>query len=208
MTKFEKVSYEQFEKDWLDIFIDTPEFAAHKYVNIKLPKRATKSSAGYDFYSPKDFILNSGETILIPTGIKIKLPSNKFLAIAPRSGLGFKYRLQLDNTIGIIDADYYNCEKNEGHIMIKITNDSKDCKLLEIKQGEAFAQGIILNYGLTDDDVSKEERTGGFGSTTTCDDTVMPDISYNPYTITCTSSGLSATTTIDNALAIDKQNLE
>ena len=84
--------------------------------------------------------------------------------IAPRSGLGFKYRLQLDNTVGIIDADYYNSD-NEGHIWVKITNDSRDGKVVEIKAGEAFAQAIIMQYFKTDDDNADGIRNGGFGST-------------------------------------------
>ena len=87
------------------------------------------------------------------------------LKIYPRSGLGFKYRLQLNNTVGIIDSDYYYSD-NEGHIMIKITNDSKDGKTVEIRAGEGFAQGIFVEYGITYDDEANEERNGGFGSTT------------------------------------------
>lgn len=103
--------------------------------NISLPKRATKGSAGYDFFAPFDFSLNAGETILIPTGIRAEITDGWFLALFPRSGLGFKYRLQLDNTVGIIDSDYFYAE-NEGHIMIKITNDSKGEKLLEVNAGK------------------------------------------------------------------------
>ena len=121
-------------------------------------------SAGYDIYSVKDFTLQPGQTIKLPTGIRVKLDSDKFLAIVPRSGLGFKYRTQLDNTIGVIDADYYN-SSNEGHIWVKITNDSKNGDVLEIKQGDAICQGIICQYFLTEDDNVTETRDGGFGST-------------------------------------------
>ena len=100
----------------------------------------------------------------IPTGVRILLDENKFLMIVPRSGLGFKYRLQLDNTVGIIDADYSNSD-NEGHIWVKITNDSRDGKVLVVHQGDAIAQGIILEYIKTDDDTAKGVRNGGFGST-------------------------------------------
>ena len=79
----------------------------------------------------------------------------------PRSGLGFKYRLQLNNTVGIIDSDYYYSD-NEGHIFSKITNDSNE----EKTAGEGFMQGIFVEYGITLDDDATEVRNGGFGSTT------------------------------------------
>jgi len=130
-----------------------------------LPKRATKGSAGYDFYAPFTFTLKPGETIKIPTGIRAQMEENWVLKIYPRSGLGFKYRLQLNNTVGIIDSDYYYSD-NEGHIFIKITNDSKDGKKVYIREGEAFAQGIFSEYGITVDDDVTDVRNGGFGSTT------------------------------------------
>ena len=155
IAKFEFVSENEFQKAELENAIEI-------YKKLKLPKRATISSAGYDFYSPIDFILNPGETIKIPTGIRCKMQANYVLLILPRSSLGFKYRLALDNTVGVIDADYYNA-LNEGHIFIKMTNNSN--KTLEVKQGDGFAQGIFLQYGITIDDDVKEERVGGFGST-------------------------------------------
>lgn len=159
MNKFEKISINQFNKDF-----GCP--GGRHYYDIRLPKRATEFSAGYDFYLPYhyDVIIPPGQTKKIPTGIRVKLDNDKVLLIAPRSGLGFKYRLQLDNTIGVIDADYYNSE-NEGHIWIKITNDSKEDKTVTIKSGEAFAQGIIMQYFKTDDDDADGVRNGGFGST-------------------------------------------
>ena len=79
--------------------------------------------------------------------------------------MGFKYRLQLNNTVGIIDSDYFS-SSNEGHIYIKITNDSNENKIVSIKEGEGFAQGIFLPFGITIDDDASEIRDGGFGSTT------------------------------------------
>ena len=87
------------------------------------------------------------------------------LKIYPRSGLGFKFRLQLNNTVGIIDSDYFGSD-NEGHIFIKITNDSNENKTLSLKAGEGFAQGIFLPFGITTDDDADGVRNGGFGSTT------------------------------------------
>lgn len=165
IAKFEKVSYEQFKKDYIDCFNEeSDEKIKEIYDNIKLPKRATKGSAGYDFYSPITFTLKPCETIKIPTGIRVKIEDGWFLANFPRSGLGFKYRLQLNNTVGIIDADYYNA-LNEGHIMSKLTNDSKENKEVLITAGSGFTQGIFLPFGITVDDESDEIRTGGFGST-------------------------------------------
>ena len=85
--------------------------------------------------------------------------------IYPRSGLGFKYRLQLNNTVGVIDADYYDSD-NEGHIFVKITNDSNEGKTVSLPELTAFSQGIFMQYGITDDDEVTTERNGGFGSTT------------------------------------------
>jgi dUTP pyrophosphatase len=158
IANFEKVSKEQFENDW-EFDIPCP------YDNIKMPKRATLGSAGYDFFSPLDFSLEPGQTIKIPTGIRCKIEDGWVLQIFPRSGLGFKYRLQLNNTVGIIDSDYYNSD-NEGHIFIKITNDSSEGKSLSLKAGEGFAQGIFLEYGITCDDDADGVRNGGLGSTT------------------------------------------
>ena len=157
---FEKVSLGQFLNDWQDTFNDVDVY----YNEIKMPKRATVGSAGYDFYSPIDFSLAPGETIKIPTGIRAKISQGWVLMLFPRSGLGFKYRLQLNNTVGIIDSDYYYSD-NEGHIFIKITNCSNEGKTLNVKKGEGFAQGIFLQFGITEDDDTDGIRNGGFGST-------------------------------------------
>ena len=166
IAKFEKVSYNQFKNDFMDSFPQYNEKEVEEiYHSIQLPKRATKGSAGYDFYSPIDFELKPRQTIKIPTGIRVRIENGWVLGLYPRSGLGFKYRLQLNNTVGIIDSDYYFSD-NEGHIMIKITNDSNKGKTVEVKKGDGFAQGIFVEYGITFDDDVSEERNGGFGSTT------------------------------------------
>ena len=136
-AKFEFVSKEQYLKDF-----EFKEDACEVYSKLKKPHRATAMS-----------------------GIRAKMPEDYVLMIYPRSGLGFKYRLQLNNTVGVIDSDYYNA-LNEGHIMIKITNDSNEGKALDIKAGEGFAQGIFMQYGIVEDDDAKDIRVGGFGSTT------------------------------------------
>lgn len=132
------------------------------YEVINLPARATKFSAGYDFVSPLTFTLNPGETIKIPTGIRCGMNTDWVLMIYPRSGLGFKYQICLANTIGVVDADYY-FSNNEGHIFVKLVN--RGDKSVHINLGDAFAQGIFMEYGITEDDRVETFRNGGFGST-------------------------------------------
>jgi dUTP pyrophosphatase len=172
--KFEKVSFNQFYNDckFLKDYILTEDtsndmfkmYLKKIYDNIKLPHRGTKQSAGYDFMLPFNVNLNPGDTILIPTGIRCKMPesTNIVLMIFPRSGLGSKYRFVPCNLTGIIDADYYNAD-NEGHIMMKMANDGKNDFFLA--SGSNFCQGVFLPYYTTSDDCVDTTRTGGFGST-------------------------------------------
>ncbi len=159
IAQFEKVSIERFKEGY------PSDDAQSVYDKIKLPKRATAGSAGYDFFAPFDIELKAGESIKIPTGIRVRIDDGWVLSLYPRSGLGFKFRLQLDNTIGIIDSDYYFSD-NEGHIFAKITNDSKEGKTVKIAAGTGFMQGIFTEYGITADDDASGVRNGGFGSTT------------------------------------------
>lgn len=166
IAKFHKVSVEQFMEAMKGDFPEyTEQDLQDMYEGIALPKRATKGSAGYDFFSPFAFSLKPGQTMKVPTGIRAEMEEDFVLKLYPRSGLGFKYRLQLNNTVGIIDSDYFYSD-NEGHIMAKITNDSKEDKTVEITAGMGFMQGIFLEYGITVDDDATEIRNGGFGSTT------------------------------------------
>lgn len=170
IAKFEKVSFKQFDEDYrnarktLLIFgePDTEEIE-EIYKDIKLPKRSTGGSAGYDFYSPIYFILVPGEDIVIPTGIRCQMEEGWGLFLYPKSGLGFKCYTRLANTIGIGDEDYYYSD-NEGHILIKLRNESKD-KTLVINRGDKFIQGVFHEYGITYDDFVDTVRNGGFGST-------------------------------------------
>lgn len=159
IAKFEKVSIEQFRQAY------AKDDAESVYAAIVLPKRATAGSAGYDIFAPFDVSLKAGESVKIPTGIRVKIEDGWFLSLYPRSGLGFKFRLQLDNTVGIIDSDYYSSD-NEGHIMVKLTNDSKEGKTVNIGAGTGFVQGIFTEFGITVDDEADGVRNGGFGSTT------------------------------------------
>lgn len=169
IAQFEKVSLKQFKKDWLDTF-GTYDFEEGNYEDIynsiKIPTRATSGSGGYDFFMPAGFKIFAKETIglKIPTGIRVKIEDGWVLKCYPKSGLGFKYKLQLANTVGIIDSDYYSSD-NEGHIFAKIYNDNGEDKSLTLEQGDGFMQGIFVEYGITYDDQSEGIRNGGFGST-------------------------------------------
>lgn len=166
VAKFEKVSLQQFMADWTDTFGPVePGVIEQIYDKIRLPKRATAGSAGYDFFAPEAITLKAGETVKVPTGIRVWMEPEWVLKCYPRSGLGFKYRLQLNNTVGIIDSDYFYSD-NEGHIFSKLTNDSREGKTVEIQAGEGFMQGIFTEYGITLDDCTDSVRNGGFGSTT------------------------------------------
>ena len=167
IAKFHKVSEEQFIEGWRDTFgEEIPQQEILKlYDAVRLPGRATRGSAGYDFYAPDTFVIEPGRTIKIPTGIRVEMEENWVLKCYPRSGLGFKYRLQLNNTVGIIDSDYFYSD-NEGHIFVKLTNDTNEGKTVEIPRGSGFMQGIFVEYGITVDDDAAGIRNGGFGSTT------------------------------------------
>ncbi len=156
MRKFEKISlqeYHRFQTGYDETW----------YNNLELPKRATKYSAGYDIYSPFDLVLKKGETLKIPTLLKVDMNEDEVLLIDVRSSLGFKHNVRLANTIGVVDKDYYNNENNEGHIFVKLYNPNNYD--IEIKAGERFAQAIFMKYLITEDDEAVGERVGGFGST-------------------------------------------
>ena len=167
--KFKKVSLEQFVKDYIkanniyppsvddDMLLDIRDI----YSKIKLPQRATRGSAGYDFYIP--YTVNFSHItgpVTIPTGIRFQCDDDKYLMLVPRSGCGFKHGLRLRNTCGTIDCDYYN-SSNEGHIMAKFTCEEP----FTLEQGVAMMQGIILPFYKVEDDNVDKERNGGFGST-------------------------------------------
>ena len=159
IAQFFPVSRAQLESDWASAGMRAPV-----QEEIRLPRRATSGSAGYDFFAPAGFELAPGESVLLPTGVRAKMDEGWVLMLYPRSGLGFKYRLQLNNTVGVIDSDYFGA-KNEGHIMLKLTNDSREGKTLRAAAGEAVAQGVFVPFGITLDDDASAEREGGFGST-------------------------------------------
>lgn len=156
IAKFSIVSLKEFSSVYVGADVESV------YSSIRVPERATSGSAGYDFYTPFAVNLAPGESVKIPTGIRARIAEGWVLQVFPRSGLGFKYRLMLNNTVGIIDSDYYYSD-NEGHIMIKIYNGGD--KEVVVPAGAAFAQGIFMQYGITEDDAVTSSRNGGFGST-------------------------------------------
>ena len=153
MRKFERISEKEFLKD----------VSNGNYEDILLPKRSTKNSAGYDFYSLYDITIKPNEIVKIPTGIKVCMNENEFLGIFIRSSLGFKYNIRMCNQVGIIDTDYYNNKDNEGHIFVCLQNDGD--KDFVIRKGDRFVQGIFMPFLITDDDSTTSRRIGGIGST-------------------------------------------
>ena len=167
IAQFEKVSYEQFNQDVQALFPEkgfTRAQTAAAYEGIALPRRATQGAAGYDLAVPFQMRLAPGQSVVIPTGLRCRIDPGWVLFILPRSGLGFRYRLQLDNTAGVIDSDYYGAE-NQGHILVKAHYAAQAQPALTLEAGERFTQGLFLPYGVCLGDEPGEKRTGGFGST-------------------------------------------
>ena len=161
IARFERVSLARFtadRRDWMQ-----GESTA-LYQAISLPRRATAGSAGYDFFLPDDLTLRPGESVLVPTGIRALMEPGWVLMLYPRSGLGVRHRLGLDNTTGVIDADYALAE-NEGHILVSLHYGRADGPVLHLEKGKAFVQGVFLPFGLVEGDAACELRRGGFGST-------------------------------------------
>lgn len=139
------------------------EFRKNKDVKIKLPQRATKFSAGYDFYSPVSVVISPHESVLIWTDVKAYMLPDEVLLLDVRSSVGIKKGLMLSNTVGVIDSDYYNNDNNDGNIGISLRNMTDT--FVEIEAGERIAQGIFVHYLVADEDVTiLDERNGGIGS--------------------------------------------
>ena len=84
VAKFSKVTAQQFTGACAGLFPDGTDFS-EVYQAIRLPRRATAGSAGYDFFAPFDFTLAPGEEITIPSGIRAKMDPGCVLMIFPRS---------------------------------------------------------------------------------------------------------------------------
>jgi len=156
MRKFEKISFEQFRKD----ISDDKEL----YESYILPKRSTKYSAGYDFFSLSDFTMKPGEILKIPTGVKFCMNRDEMLMLFVRSSMGFKYNVRMCNQVGIFESDYYNNVNNEGHAWIKLQNEGEQDYI--VKKGDGIAQGVFTKFLTVDEeDEIINERKGGLGST-------------------------------------------
>lgn len=130
---------------------------------FKLPERSTSKAAGYDFYNPKKVILEPRKIQYVKTGVKAKMQDDEVLLLYNRSSNPKKKNLVLMNGVGVIDADYYSNEDNDGEIAFAFMNISDEDVVIE--QGEKLGQGIFTKYLLSDNDNAREIRTGGFGST-------------------------------------------
>ena len=155
MRNFFKISFSQFSHDILD--------DASLYDEYVLPKRATKFSAGYDFFSLCDYVTHPGEVMRIPTGVKVIMNDDEVLCLFVRSSMGFKYNVRLTNQVGIIDKDYFDNPDNEGHMWVSLQNHGNSDFI--IHKGDAFCQGVFMKYLVTDDDISTGNRVSGIGST-------------------------------------------
>lgn len=135
-----------------------------KYIkdDLVLPFRGSKKSAGYDFSLINDIVIEPGEKVKVETGIKAYMLEDEVLEIHIRSSLGIK-GINILNTVGIIDSDYFNNETNEGEIIVFLINNSKEKVSLE--KGTRFVQGIFKKYLIIDNDEVNSLRKGGFGST-------------------------------------------
>lgn len=156
MRKFERISYEQFKKDFGDI--------KELYDKIELPKRSTKKSAAYDIKSMEKCTIHPNESAIFKTGLKVCMNDDEVLYIYPRSSIGYKYNVCLANSVGVIDADFYNNQDNEGHFKIKLINHGT--KDFEVNIGDRIAQGVFMKFLTVDDEEEiTNERKGGIGST-------------------------------------------
>lgn len=142
MRDFEKISFEQFKKD----VVDDKEL----YNSFKLPHRNSTRTAGYDIYLLQDATLKPGEIKKFPTGLKARFEPDEVLLFVDRSSTGFKYNIRMCNQLGIIDADYYNCTDNEGHMWYKLQNEGGQD--LFFPKGTALIQAIFMKYLTTDTD--------------------------------------------------------
>lgn len=136
-------------------------------IGINLPVRKTKYSAGYDIEAAEDIIIPSFKKgmnpTLVKTGLKVYMKEDEYLKLCNRSSNPKKKGLILANSIGVVDADYYENPDNDGHIMFAFFNIKEEDTV--IKKGEVIGQAIFEKYLITDDDIAQGERMGGFGST-------------------------------------------
>lgn len=165
--RFEKVSYEEFASDMEKWMPDMSSMLYERfYDRVRLPKRQTKGSAGYDFVTPVRIMLEPGQQAVIPSGIRAVFTDEELetwhLEVFVRSSVGIKQGGSVPNSVGIVDADYFMGE-NGGDILLALKNTNR--KIIDIAAGERICQGIFKIHGLTTDDDAEGLRSGGVGST-------------------------------------------
>lgn len=134
-----------------------------KDMNVELPKRKTKKSAGYDFFAVEDFTLYPNKLCIVPTGVKAYMEDDEVLYLHIRSSVAFKRGVRMLNSIGVIDADFVDNPNNEGEISLGLLSHNDD--IVHIQKGERIAQGVFHKFLITDDDNAEGQRVGGIGST-------------------------------------------
>jgi len=148
MRKFEIVNKENLKYD---------------IIPDKMPVRATKHSAGYDFYSPQEIVIKPSKLQMVWTNIKAKFEFDEVLILSVTSGMG-KNGIMLANNIGVIDSDYYGNIDNDGNIGFRLYNFSDNDYIIKI--GDKIGQGIFIKFLTIDNEKEIEnQRVGGFGST-------------------------------------------
>lgn len=134
-----------------------------KDMNVELPKRKTKKSAGYDFFAVEDFTLYPNKLCIVPTGVKAYMEDDEVLYLHIRSSVAFKRGVRMLNSIGVIDADFVDNPDNEGEISLGLLSHNDD--IVHIQKCERIAQGVFHKFLITDDDNAEGQRVGGIGST-------------------------------------------
>lgn len=138
-------------------------FRKHPDAEIKLPTRSDNNSAGYDFYTPVDIVIEPQGRVLVWTDVKAYMQDDEVLMLYIRSSIGVKKGVVLSNGTGVIDASYYSNPDNDGRIGIALYNSSNE--EVHISAGDRIAQGVFIKYLTVDDDtVVNKVRVGGFGS--------------------------------------------
>lgn len=135
---------------------------ARKFPNteIKLPTRGTSKAAAYDFYANDTYTVEPNKIAKVWTDVKAYMGDEEVLLLDVRSSMGGKFMLA--NTLGVIDADYYSNESNDGNIGVFLLNISEETQT--INAGDRVAQGMFFNYLIADNGNTDEVRNGGFGS--------------------------------------------
>lgn len=128
----------------------------------KMPTRAHEADAGYDLYSPQDYILMHDHNVVIDTGVHIQIPKGYVGFLKSKSGLNVKHHITGE---GVIDSGY------TGSIKVKLYNNSPDSlDIYEINKGDKIIQLVILpiltpKLELVNMFEETDRGTGGFGST-------------------------------------------